>query len=165
MLSELFWIEGPWRGRLAISARPRGGDWLEDEVRSWRAAGVQAVLSLLTSEEVEELDLTRESAVCEENEIRFHQLPIVDRCVPTSDRDAEAVIRRIQDELESGINVNVHCRQGIGRSAIIAAALLMEAGVPPERAIERIAKARHVPVPETAGQRAWIDQFAASLKR
>jgi hypothetical protein len=28
----LYWIEGPWTGRLAISARPRGWDWLQDDV-------------------------------------------------------------------------------------------------------------------------------------
>src|SRR5437870_3377638 len=50
--AELSWIEAPWQGRLAISPRPRGGDWLEDEVREWRLAGVEAVVSLLTSDEI-----------------------------------------------------------------------------------------------------------------
>ena len=36
MHTELYWIPGPWLGRLAIMPRPRGGDWLEDEIRSWR---------------------------------------------------------------------------------------------------------------------------------
>ena len=55
--SRLFWIDDPWpyTGRLAIAARPRGGDWLQDELASWRdvlgAGGV--VVSLLTAEEVQ----------------------------------------------------------------------------------------------------------------
>jgi len=28
MLTELHWVDGPWPGRLAVAARPRGGDWL-----------------------------------------------------------------------------------------------------------------------------------------
>src|SRR4051794_18897663 len=32
MRSELFWIPVPFPGRLAIAPRPRGGDWLGDEI-------------------------------------------------------------------------------------------------------------------------------------
>jgi hypothetical protein len=34
MRAELYWIEGPWPSQLAILPRPRGGEWLEDEIRS-----------------------------------------------------------------------------------------------------------------------------------
>ena len=43
MNPDLFWIPGPWRGRLAVATRPRGGDWLEDEVNGWRRAGLDVV--------------------------------------------------------------------------------------------------------------------------
>lgn len=48
MRNETYWVNGPWLGKLAIGPRPRGGDWLEDEVSAWRLAGIDAVLSLLT---------------------------------------------------------------------------------------------------------------------
>ena len=51
MLTELYWIDGPWPGKLAISARARGGDWLEDEMRGWRRNGIDTVVSLLTPAE------------------------------------------------------------------------------------------------------------------
>ena len=57
MRAELYWIEGPWPGRLAIVPRPRGGEWLEDEIRSWKQAGVNVVVSLLTNDEITELGL------------------------------------------------------------------------------------------------------------
>jgi hypothetical protein len=50
--TNLYWVDGPWPGKLALAARPRGGDWLGDEVVSWKRNGVDAVLSLLTPEEV-----------------------------------------------------------------------------------------------------------------
>jgi hypothetical protein len=52
-------------GRLAILPRPRGGDWLEDEVRGRRAAGVDVIVSLLTSDEVTNLDLAQERCLCQ----------------------------------------------------------------------------------------------------
>ena len=57
MRTTFFWIEGPWSGRLAIAPRPRGGDWLEEEVRAWQQSGLNLVVSLLAPEEVAELDL------------------------------------------------------------------------------------------------------------
>jgi hypothetical protein len=57
MRTELYWIERPWRGRLAIMPRPRGGDWLDDEIQSWRRSGVDVVVSLLTREEESDLNL------------------------------------------------------------------------------------------------------------
>ena len=47
MLTGLFWVEGPWLGRMAISPRPRGGEWLDDEMKGWRRTGFDAIVSLL----------------------------------------------------------------------------------------------------------------------
>src|SRR5205823_329270 len=84
MRTELYWIEGPWRGRLAIMPRPRGGDWLEDEIQSWRRSGVDVVVSLLTCEERTELNLRDEESLCRANSIEFISFPIVDRSIPSS---------------------------------------------------------------------------------
>jgi hypothetical protein len=60
--TELHWVEGPWPGKLALAARPRGGEWLGDEIRNWHNAGVNTVFSLLTAEEEEDLDIAAEAA-------------------------------------------------------------------------------------------------------
>jgi hypothetical protein len=39
MTPNLFWIAEVPRGRLAIMARPRAGDWLVDEMAAWYAPG------------------------------------------------------------------------------------------------------------------------------
>src|SRR4051812_19402842 len=64
MRTEIYWIPTPTPGRLAVMPRPRGGDWLEDEVRSWRAEGVDIAVSLLTPDETRDLDLEIEVAIC-----------------------------------------------------------------------------------------------------
>jgi protein-tyrosine phosphatase len=155
----------PWLGRLAISPRPRGGDWLDDEMKAWRRTGVDAVVSLLEPGEAEDLGLDEERKYCEANGVDFYSLPIVDRSVPASEADASRLLGALEEALNAGKNVAIHCRQGIGRAGLIASTLLVEAGVSPSEAIQRVSAARHTPVPETAEQRAWIESFAATLNR
>src|SRR5947209_7311877 len=125
MKPDLFWIPGPWRGRLAIAARPRGGDWLEDEATGWRRAGIDIVVSLLENDEADQFDLLDERKAAEKNGVDFVSFPIPDRGVPASTRDAVSLVCNIAAALEQGKNVAVHCRQGIGRSGLIAAGVLM----------------------------------------
>lgn len=161
MTPTLYWIKGPWSGKLAISARPRGGDWLEDEVLGWRAAGVDAVLSLLTPEENIDLQLGSESALAQGHGLRFLSLPVEDRGVPSSWEEVTCVVEKVDEMLRSGRNVALHCRQGIGRSGMIAAAVLVKAGNKFDEALKLISDVRGVPVPETSEQREWIRKFSA----
>jgi len=167
MFTDLFWVEGPWHGRMAISPRPRGGEWLDDEMKGWRRAGIDLVVSLLEPAEAEDLGLDEERKYCDANGMEFYTLPIVDRSVPDPDAEAEAarLLAALDEALNRGRNVVIHCRQGIGRAGLIASTLLVETGVSPSEAIERVSVARHAPVPETAEQRAWIESFAATLNR
>ena len=114
--SELYWIEGPWQGRLAILPRPCGGDWLVDEVRAWRVAGVDVVVSLLTSEEIADLDLCQEAELCQTNDMLFLSFPIVDRSVPASRRAAMDFVKNLDHILAEGRGIGSHCRAGDWRS-------------------------------------------------
>ena len=163
MPTEVYRIDGPWPGRLAISARPRGGDWLEDELKGWRQAGFDIIVSLLTPDEADEMELRMEERYSRQHHMEFVSFPIVDRSVPESRAEALKLIERLEAALANGKNINVHCRQGIGRSALIAAGMLIARGVPTEEALKRISIARHSLVPETSEQRKWIDFIAPSL--
>lgn len=65
--------------------------------------------------------------------------------------------------LSSGKNVLVHCRQGIGRTGLVAACLPINKGLEPEAAVDLLSKVRGVPIPETQEQRCWIDKYAAKV--
>src|SRR4030067_2746221 len=160
MRTELYWIEGPWQGKLDILPRPRVGDWLEDEVRAWRAAGVAFVVSLLTSDEVADFDLAQEGSLCEAHGIDFRPFPIVDRSVPASRKATLDFVQKLAKLLAEGKSIAIHVRQGIGRSALIAASLLVLSGIVPEAAFQRVSKGRGCSVPETSEQRQWLMEFA-----
>jgi hypothetical protein len=122
--------------------RPRGGDWLEDEAQSWRRSGVDIVVSLLTPEEVADLDLLREDEICRDNRIQLISFQIADRRVPSSQEATSELVTKLADLLADGKNVAIHCRQGIGRAPLIAIALLTSAGFDAEAAIQRVSAAR-----------------------
>src|SRR5919198_8363 len=129
MRTELYWVDGAWPGRLAIMPRPRGGDWLEDEVRSWRQAGLDVIVSALTQDEIAELDLAAQAELSRANGIEYIGFAIADRGVPDSVKATAELVRRLESRLASGKRVGIHCRQGVGRSALLAAGLLAAAGV------------------------------------
>lgn len=160
MTPTLYWVEGPWKGRLAISARPRGNDWLEEEIKGWRASGVTVVASLLTPEEVQTLGLDEEAKLSKDSGLDLRNFSVEDRSVPMTWSDALDFMHGLEKELLAGKNVAVHCRQGLGRSALVAAGLLVMAGISPELAIKRVSAARGCPVPETAEQSHWVAQLA-----
>jgi protein-tyrosine phosphatase len=156
MRTQIYWIEGPWPGKLAIIPRPRGGDWLEDEARLWRQAGLDVIVSLLTNDEVAEMNLAQEAEFSRAKGLTYYSFPVADVSVPSSRADTLGLLDKLASALAEGENVGVHCRQGIGRSALIAASLLVLSGAPAEKAFQQISDARGRDVPETPEQRQWV---------
>jgi protein-tyrosine phosphatase len=160
MASDIYWIDHPGAFRLATMARPRAGDWLADEVGNWDRHGVDRVVSLLEPAEVADLDLHAEASLCRARGIEFLSLPIADRGIP---EDLPAVTSLAREIAASRATVAIHCRIGIGRSSMIAAAVLCASGMTPEAAFSAIELARGLPVPDTASQREWVVRFHARL--
>jgi protein-tyrosine phosphatase len=163
MWTKLYWVDGPWPGKLALAARPRGGEWLADEISGWKSAGITHVLSLLTPEEEKDLDLRKEAAEVSAQGMKFLSFPIPDRQVPNSESELAAVLGNMDAFLSSGNKAVVHCRQGIGRTGLVAACLLVAKGVRPESARAQLSAARGVAVPETPEQSKWIDHYSAAF--
>ncbi len=160
MRANTFWVSGPWRGRLGIVLRPRGGDWLIDEMKAWRQSGIDHVVSLLEADEQTQLDLQDEARAAADNGLAFTGFPVPDRGVPASDASTAALVRGIIAELERGRTVVVHCRQSVGRSALLVGAVLVAEGDDVRTALETIQTTRGLAVPETDEQRQWLRDFA-----
>ena len=163
MISEIYWIESFAKGRLGTMARPRGGDWLEDEVVAWKLAGVDIVASALTDEEMRELDIEKEAEFCRLQDIDFRRIPVSDICVPPSIHEWSSFISSLKSSMEEKKSVVAHCRMGIGRASMIAVSLMVAYGVQVDEAFQWMTVARGLSVPDTDEQRQWIVQFAESL--
>jgi hypothetical protein len=153
-----FWVETGNQLRLAIVPRPRGGDWLENEVAQMKRAGVDVLVSMLQVEEANELGLSREATVCE----AAGSFPIPDRESPLSTASFTHFVEGLKAEVHAGRSVAVHCRASIGRSSLLLAALLCAEGFTPADAFRRISVARGLQVPDTPDQVRWVERFAAS---
>jgi protein-tyrosine phosphatase len=162
MRSEIFWIERTRKGLLSIMPRPRGGDWLDVEVQSLAGAGVNVLVSLLTADEVADLELQDEERLCDDRGIRFISFPIADRGIPASIAEAYRLVDILLQELRDGRNIGIHCRMGIGRSALIIACVLKSQGIRVDRAFAMISRARGFSVPDTEEQKEWVKGFAKS---
>jgi len=143
------------QGRLAIMPRPRGGDWLEDELASLKPRGVTDLVSMLTPAEEIELNLQLEPQYCADLGLKFHRHPVQDRDIPLQP-GFDHFIASLLPSLTQERFIAIHCRVGIGRSSVTAAALLSGLGVSAPDAIALISKARGFDIPDTDQQLAFI---------
>lgn len=159
MVPEIYKIKYDGDGFLAIMAKPRKGDWLEDEIKGLAALDVNVIVSLLDFGEILELGLRQEQAICEANSIEFLSFPIKDRGVPDSPAHFVHFVRHLHQKLLDGQNMVIHCRAGIGRSGLMAACLLVHANESPHKAFARVSEARKLNVPDTREQIDWVSNI------
>lgn len=159
MKTPIYWIDGPWPGRVGIMPRPRGGDWLEEEIQAWRDLGVHTLVSTLTEDEITDLDLAQEAEICRRNGVEYLNFPIMDRGMPDSEKMLRVMAETLAEKLGKGQNVAIHCRQGIGRSSLLAACVLSVGGMDTATAFGRIGASRGCAVPETPEQEKWVAEF------
>lgn len=155
---ELFPVDGPWPGRLAVCLRPRSGTWLEDDILALRRAGHDVLVSALTPEEIVSLELDPVPDVCLRHGLEFVNVPVGNLQVPNPDLVFPHV-EAWHAHLSAGRGVAVHCWASVGRSPTLVAATLAFAGVPVEEAWARIELSRGRQVPDTLEQRRWVEQF------
>lgn len=160
MEPQVYWIATPATGRLATMARPRGGEWLADELGALKRLGADTLVCLLTVLEQIELELEAEGQHAQALGLQWVSFPISDFTVPPLNQATFRAIADVAQQVQAGRSVIVHCRAGIGRSSLFAASVLVVLGLHPAEAFARITTARGRPVPDTAEQRAWVERFA-----
>lgn len=138
----MYWIP-MLQGQLAWSARPRH----PEELRPF-----DLVVCLLEAPEIAELGL---------GWLKAWHLPVPDRGCPPDLKAVAATLDEIESVLNLGGKVLVHCRAGIGRSALLCACLLARRG---EKDIwERLSHIRGVTVPDTPAQVEWWEGWRSRL--
>ncbi|MEV6811692.1 tyrosine protein phosphatase [Micromonospora sp. NPDC051296] len=160
MLPTLFTIDQTSPGQLSTMAKPRGGDWLTDEMAALHAAGVDILVCALTAAELDDVDLVDEPRAARHAGMEFVPIPIRDRGVP----DPATVLpelQRLAAQLRHGAHIVTHCRFGIGRASLLATSILVLNGLPPDLAWSQLEHARGLTVPDTPEQRIWPHELLA----
>jgi predicted protein tyrosine phosphatase len=162
MQANIYPISGLGAGQLSIMARPSGGPDLETALSGLKRRGVDHVVSLLEPDEAEGLWLGDEDLVCGSIGLRFTHFPITDFDIPLQRNDVLDLVNKLYSEITSGAHVVVHCRAGIGRSGLIACALLVRDGMTPGNAMREASSARGMPVPLTPEQVTWVESLGGA---
>ena len=155
-------------GRIGITLCPgkkqpraQSGAWSRDlgldldEIQRW---GATAVISLITDEEMECLQVSGLRDAVEERHMEWWHLPIPDVKPPGPEFESDWKVagEAIRDRLHMGFNVLVHCKGGLGRAGTVTARLLVELGASPDYAIRTVRTARPGAI-ETEEQRRHVE--------
>jgi len=160
-MKDIYWIEHDERPHLAIVARPRGEDWLEEDLANLKRGGIEILVSLLTPSEAIDLGLAPERDLAERLGIEgaFVSYPVLDRTTPGDIGGFRLLIAQLAAAVRAGKHVGAHCRGSIGRATITTAAILIHLGYKPADALTMVEKARGCTVPDTPQQLNWIMRF------
>ncbi len=144
-------------------AKPVAGEWVDEEFSGLARAGLEQVISLMEAREAQAVGLGDEQALCAKHGLRFVSYPIVDRGLPTDVVGFAGFVRQLYAEIAGGLSSVVHCRAGIGRTGLVAAAVLLHTGVSVDQALRHISSCRGVQVPDTDEQRDWLHEHARRI--
>ena len=145
-------------GILSVMAKPVPGEYIEDEFIGFAQLGINKIVCLLEDWEQKELGLASEEELCEKNGIEYLSFPIADRGLPSTNL-ALVLAENLFEEIRNGKHIAIHCRAGIGRTGIIAGAILLKLGKSSEEAFKLISKARGIRVPDTEEQESWLSSL------
>ena len=148
-------------GRLIFTPCPGSKDTsLDEALATLQAAGAEALITLMPAEELASQEATQLPELCAARNIEWFYLPVADEQVPLADFDQawEQSSSRINELLDTGKSVAIHCKGGSGRTGLIAARFLVDRNVPRETAIASVQALRPKAIqhPAHAG---WIDRF------
>lgn len=155
MLPTTYKVKDMKKGTLSVMAKPVSGEWIEDEFIGLKRLGINKVVCLLEAFEKIEVGLGLEEELCVKNGIGYSFFPIPDRGLPDTQK-AIKFVEELYQEICSGVHVVVHCRAGIGRTGIIAGAILVQSGCSAKEALSLISSARGVQLPDTEEQEHWL---------
>ena len=153
---RLFRIDSIGKGYLAVTAQPAQNGDAEMSIRDMAMQDIHQVVSLLDTVESRALGLEHEAELVSGQSMHFVSYPIPDMGLPVSVGDFARLSLTLFQQIESGVNTLIHCRGGIGRSGLLAAAVLLHGGRNVQQAFAQVSLVRGEAVPETEQQGDWL---------
>jgi ADP-ribosyl-[dinitrogen reductase] hydrolase len=120
------------------------GDSLSDDLQRIKSWGAAALVTLLDDSELKTLGVLRlGEKVCSLDMVWLH-LPFRNRGNPDSEfvEIWRKVVPGLCKLLRNGQHVVMHCREGVNRTGLAAACLLIELGLPAREAVRTVRNSR-----------------------
>jgi len=140
------------------------GAWdrdLETDIAAIKTKGYSALVTLMEEHELKSYGVPKAQieSITRSHDLDWFFLPIKDVDVPgpAFEQAWEISGPQLTSMLNNGQSIVVHCLGGLGRSGSIAARLLVELGIEPDVAIERVRQARPGAI-ETIAQEYYVRQ-------
>jgi len=165
---DLSGLDGLDAGRVGITFLPgkkypgwrTGTHWrdLDLDAASLHAAGVERLVLLVQDKELERCRVTDVADGLAAAGVDLVRFPISDPHLPEDDAAYRVLLRDLVGRVRAGGSVAIACRGGMDRAGMTAACLLVEAGLDPQRAIDRVHAARRHTLtepPQLAYVRGW----------
>lgn len=131
-----------------------GGQQFRRGVNDMRKNGITAIVNMRTAPD----DAAMKRLM---QEVHYLWLPTTDHTPPTFDA-IQAGVRFIQQEIDDGGTVYVHCRAGVGRAPTLVACYLVSKGMTPNEAWRAI-RARRPFIYPTAPQLQQVELYYKNL--
>lgn len=149
-VEDTYWVVP---GRLLVGAHPgsRSRAQAMHRLRRFLESGVTCFIDLTEPDETPAYETLLPFATPAGRRIEYLREPIVDHGVPASRETMARIVSMLDGALASDHLVYLHCRAGIGRSAMAAACWLAERGGDADRALAQLADAW----PQAAQSRFW----------
>lgn len=127
-------------------------------------AGVQGLLTLMPTEEMQRNQVEAMPEICAALGIRWFHLPVEDDHAPEHEFESawRAARKSVHQIINGGGNITIHCKGGTGRTGTVAARILLERGLPLDEVIERVRSVRPKAL-QISKQLDYIRSVAASL--
>jgi hypothetical protein len=164
-MANAYWVE-PGRILAGEYPGPTRGD-PAGRIPLLIEAGITSFIDLTGEGELTPYDTALGTA------IRHRRFPITDHGLPSSPATMDAVVAAIDEDLEEGRRVYVHCRAGIGRTGMAVGCYLIHRGLTGAEALDKLrelwrrcSRSRAWPsVPETEEQVRYVREWIAPRER
>ncbi len=155
------------RGKIGLTFCPGkrceglyGGTWERDLAKDLTVIenlGGKVLITLMEQHEFAILGVREFPNALEDSTIEWLHLPILDMNIPddTFEHQWRMVGPRLHARLAEGDTIVIHCRGGLGRTGLIAARMLVEAGLSPVDAVATVRSAREHSI-ETYAQEYYV---------
>ena len=170
-MNGVYWIYGPSPEPgvatqfaplpVAVVLCPRGGRDLLKEMQHLRRSGVDTVVSLLSYEQIDMLELEQEGPLARRAGMQFLHHPIPDHELPPDPQAFIDFVEELAQRARNGERLGIHCWGSIGRATVTATCTLIHLGWTPAEALAAVETARGCPVPDTDEQELWILNYKA----